>query len=147
MVRKSFEDSISDWVRKTENRMLAVFQLSCSYAVEEAQLPIGLGGRMRIDTGFLRASGTGSKVEMPKINVNAQPGTFTYAYQESEVELVLTTLKLGDTFYFGWTASYAAAREYGASGQEPDAFLRGAVGRWQEFVNRATQEAVAVVNS
>lgn len=97
---------------------------------------------MRVDTGFLRASGQASLSGMPKIRADAKPSAGgNYNWSEGEVSLVILGASLGDTIYFGYTAAYAAAREYGARGQTPDAFVRGAAQKWQSIVDEVSQEA------
>ena len=92
---------------------------------------------MRYQTGFLWASLMASTTAMPRINPNAKPvDGQTYKFDFGQVEAVIASASLDDTIYAGWTASYAAHREYGANGQPADAFLRMAVQNWNEIVNR-----------
>ncbi len=79
---------------------------------------------------------------MPSINANAEPGKGqSYVYSESAIALVIAGASLGQTIYFGYTANYAAAREYGARGQELDAFVRSAAQKWPQIVNQVSKEA------
>lgn len=133
----NFVATVDDFIRKSNARMLAVAQTAIQSVIDDAQTPVAKGGRMRIDTGFLRASGqaslngfpTGPDIKPP----NAGPNTF--AYQDQSATLVLAQMGLGDSFFWGWTANYAKYRE------AHDAFLDLAVQRWQEYVNAAVAEA------
>lgn len=46
------------------------------------------------------------------------------------IGLVLNKMKIGDTFYFGWTAKYARYRE------AFDGFLESAIMNWQAIVDK-----------
>ncbi len=141
---KTFVTQVSDWVAKSQEVTDAVFKESAQRVIAEAQTPVGAGGRMRVDTGFLRASGQASTSSMPAITANAMPGAGRgYQYSDGAVALVIAGASLGQTIYFGYTANYAAAREYGARGQEPDAFVRTAAQNWKQIVKRVSTEALA----
>ena len=120
---KSFSASVSDWVKATEKRTEAVFKQSAQDVLADAQLPVAKGGRMRVDTEFLRDS-----------HVSGLNGSYDAAGADSYT-LTIATASLGDVITGGWTASYAEPREFGARGQSPDFFLRGAAQKWQLFVN------------
>lgn len=84
---------------------------------------------MRVDTGFLRASGQASLNGMPSgpsRGERKEPNS--YPYNENNVEVRLGELKLGAVFYFGWTANYARYRELF------DGFLEGALMHWARIV-------------
>jgi hypothetical protein len=139
---KRLSATVDSWVRESDRRLEAVFKESTQRVIEDAQLPRSKGGRMRVDTGFLRASGKVSHKKMPKIKDNARPREGkTYSPDPYSLEIAKT--KIGQTLYFGYTASYADDREYGANGQAPDGFLRGAVRKWQQIVNRVVSELKA----
>ena len=141
---KTFEAQVSDWVAKSKKTVEAVVKESAQRVVAEAQKPVGSGGRMRVRFGFLRASGQASTSSMPSINANAEPSKGqSYVYSESAIALVIAGASLGQTIYFGYTANYAAAREYGARGQEPDAFVRTAAQKWPQIVKQVSKEAFA----
>lgn len=145
MAQKSFAATVDAWTRKSDRRMSAVFKEGAQRVIAEAQRSVGEGGRMRVDTGFLRASGQVSLDGMPQIRGDARPASDaapgSYGDGSSEIALSIAGASIGDTIYFGYTASYAAAREYGARGQPPDAFVRTAASKWQGIVRDVIQEA------
>lgn len=98
----------------------------------------GKGGRMRVDTGFLRASGRLSLNGMPGGPVRGDDGK-TYDYDESLTVLQLGKAQLGDVIYFGWSASYAQYRE------AFDGFLATAVQQWPQIVARVTAQIRAQI--
>lgn len=118
-------------VEPNKLKLDALVRQSVQDVIHDAQLSDDKGGRMRIDTGFLRASGQMSFSGMPtgpeRGSDDAKPGTYQWA--ADNVELRLSTAGVGDTIFFGWTAKYAAAREF------HDGFLSGAVQRWQQIVD------------
>ncbi|RUW55657.1 hypothetical protein EOA32_00925 [Mesorhizobium sp. M1A.F.Ca.ET.072.01.1.1] len=101
-----------------------------------AQTPVAKGGRMRVDTGFLRASGQASLNGVPTGPVRPEAGK-TYSYNENSVIAALSKLRFGANFFFGWTANYAKYRE------AYDGFLEGALQRWQQTVNEVVAEIKA----
>ena len=121
---RSFSAQVGEHVSRYQRRMTAVRNQAVSDVIEEAQRPVAQGGRMRVDTGFLRNSlvtdADGSSAE------GADSYTLVLAGATADAEITAA-----------WTASYARAREFGARGQPPDFFARDAAQRWQEFVQRA----------
>lgn len=144
MTTLSFASQVSDWVKEAEGAVEAVWKQASQELVNTAQTPRSAGGRMRVDTGFLRASLMASTAAIPPINPTAKPvaGSF-YAYPEQEVNAVIASAEIGQTLHFGWTASYAAYREYGALGQAPDAFVRTAAQRWPSIVEQVENNLAA----
>jgi len=144
MARLRFSAQVADWAEKVPEAVEAVFKESTKEIVREMQSPRSAGGRMRVDTGFLRASLMASTAAMPPINPNAKPSDGgAYTYNEGQIEAVIAGASVGDTLYFGYTASYAAHREYGANGQPPDAFVRLAVQNWGMAVDRNAKKVKA----
>jgi hypothetical protein len=126
----SFAADVEDWVKETNERLEAVMRASLNDVVENAQTPVARGGKMRVDTGFLRASGrasiggwpTGPDVRLPTAGPNS------YSYDADAIVAVLAKMVIGDTFFFGWTANYAQYREL------YDGFLEAALQHWARIV-------------
>ena len=116
-----FEKQVTKWARKSEARMEAVFRTAAQDMIEDAQTPRDKGGRMPIDTGFLRNSGSAAINSIP-----AGGGLGNTA-------VVISRAKLGDTIYFGWTANYAQYMEV------KYAFMRMATQKWGQFVKVAAR--------
>ena len=118
---------VEDFVRVSEARMLAVMRQSIQDAIDNAQVPVAKGGRMRVDTGFLRASGAASLAGMP-----TGPGrgdrNGNYTYNGEALIGILAKMKFGDTLYWGWVANYARYREL------YDGFLEASLRNWQRIV-------------
>jgi len=134
-----FTAQVEAIVAKSEKRMTALARESIQDVINDAQLKRSEGGRMRIDIGFLRASGQGSYTGMPtgpsRPPADAKPGSFDY--NASQTETMLAQLKIGAVFYFGWTAFYAKYRE------AYDGFLGVAVQKWPDIVKRNTEKIKA----
>lgn len=136
--------TVEDFIRTSEKRMRRLAQQSIQDVINDAQLAVGKGGRMRVDTGFLRASGQASLNGMPTGPVRGDKEATKHQYDDGNKPLdPSVTLTLGDgadgfqlgaTIYFGWTANYARIRE------AYDGFLEGAVQKWQQFVAKNTEE-------
>lgn len=125
----SLSASVDAWVKATEQRLTAVARQSVQDVIDEAQTPVGKGGKMRVDTGFLRASGRLSMNGMPSGPVRAEKDT-NYEYNSTIATAEIGKLQLGMSIFFGWTAGYAIYRE------AYDGFLYGAIQNWQKIVDK-----------
>lgn len=130
----TFHAQVNEWCRKSQKRMERVAKTAALSVIEEAQTPVAKGGNMRVDTGFLRASGQVSLDGMP--TGESRPQNPDDKHQADDVAVVATIGKaqLGDTIWFGWTAHYAVYRE------AFDGFLGLAVQKWQEHVDAAIRK-------
>lgn len=132
MMAKTFSAQIDDIVKLTDAKITAVVRQSVQEVIDIAQTPLAKGGKMRVDTGFLRASGQMSLSGMPsgptRPDNDAKPGQ--YSYNAATVLLNLGKFKVGQTIYFGWTANYAKYREV------YDGFLASAVKNWPAIVEK-----------
>jgi hypothetical protein len=132
----SFQASMDDWVKETNQRMTAVFR--------EASQRVALTAarNVPVDTGFARASVRASLSGMPSI-VKGSKGEKGQVYGEDfgQVSAVIAHAEIGDTIYVGWTASYILPLEYGHSKQAPAGFVRLAAAQWQVIVDQVTAEA------
>ena len=127
---KNLVSDIDKFIINTEDRMLAVVRQSISAVVKDAQIPIAKGGRMHVKTGFLRSSGI-AELNAPPVGPTRGDPDGRYNWTADKLNAVLARMKLGDVFYFGWTAHYAQTREVF------DAFLETAIQKWQTHVNNA----------
>ena len=119
----SFAEQVDKWTRKTTDRMERVFKESAQRTFEIAQVPVGKGGLMRVDTSFLRNSGMASLSGLP-----SGPSSPKDGLPQNDTALVILSAKLGDTITYGWTANYAEFRNY------KDGFMTDAVQKWQQTV-------------
>lgn len=125
------------WVGKVKARNLAVARFAIEALAEEAQKPRPRGGRLPVDTGFLRASFASAIGQMP--SGPSMPGgavDFT-DWDGDALTLTLANMRPGDTVFLGWTAKYARKME------ERYAYMKGAAAGWQGFVDRAVERAKA----
>lgn len=130
---ENFLMQIDRFVLDSEARILAVVRQSISNVIEDAQTPVAKGGRMRVKTGFLRSSGVASLNGPPAGPGKGSPDR-NYVWTGEPVNIALARLKIGDVFYFGWTAKYAKYREL------YDGFLSAAAQKWQQHVDMATKQ-------
>ena len=137
---KNFNGKINKFVANTEQLMLDVTKNALQDLIEDATRPVKAGGRMPVDTGFLRLSGTGAINEIPKGETKGRqrlPGEVGEIYKSNpsgSVASVLAKLKLGDTFYYGWTARYAIYQEF------KNGFLVSACAKWQNFIDNSIRK-------
>lgn len=131
---KTFAAQVEDQVRLVERRVTAVFRNATKRVINEAQRPRAKGGRMPVQTGFLRNSGRAGTGNLPKGPIRGNKGR-SYDWEkmsQAEVMALIDNTPVGEKIFFGWTAIYARRREY------EDGFLRGAMEQWQRY---ATEEA------
>lgn len=140
----SFAASVDAWVQATKERAEVVFKESAQRVVSEMQTPVGAGGNMPVDTGYLRASLTASTSSMPTLREGAAPSEGQkYTYDGGQIALVIAGADLGQTVYVGYVANYARHQEYGSNGRAGRGFVRLAAARWGQIVAEVTAEAKA----
>jgi hypothetical protein len=136
----NFSATVSDWVRETEARMTAVRNESVERLIEVMQTPVGAGGNMPVDTGFLRAS-LRTTIGKASFAVTTNPGKLSVAYDSGEITLVLAGAKVSDTIEAVFTANYALAAEYGGENRQGRRFVGLAVQQWPQIVREVSIEA------
>jgi hypothetical protein len=159
-----FEQQINKFARKYESRFRAIGQTAVQETASMAQrvgiseamknkatslgVTVQAGGRMRVDTGFLRASIQAGLHQMPRgpnQNEGTHGGKRKYPLNSQVTgENISTVLLRWDPnknipLFVGWTASYARYRE------SKDGFLRGAVEKWDQTVFKAVKRVEAGV--
>ena len=135
----SFAKDCQKYTDQYRKRLNFVAKDATQRLVNDAQRSVAKGGRLRIDTGFLRAS-IAAKIGGRPSGESSNPEGLRYSESEtaSGVTIAASLIRwkpATETIYIGWVANYARWREY------EDGFLRGAVERWDEFVRRAVNEA------
>ncbi|WP_367346450.1 hypothetical protein [Stenotrophomonas bentonitica] len=131
-----FGAQVKAFAEKGKAMQLAIFRESAQRLMEEAGTPEGQGGRMPVDTGFLRNSRAASLDGMPSDGGLDPP-------------LVFAEMELGQTVWAGWTAKYAMRMEHGFYGEDSKGrtyaqagkgFARAAAQRWDFIVAEVTAE-------
>lgn len=131
-----FGDQVRAFAEKAKAMQGVIFRESATKLMEEASMPEGQGGKMPVDTGFLRNSAAASIEGMP------DDGALTPA-------LVFATMELGQTVWAGWTAKYAMRMEHGFFGEDAlgrkyaqagKGFARAAAQRWDFIVAEVTAD-------
>lgn len=143
MANLNFAAQVDAFIAKSKKRATAVFRESTERVIEEMQRPVGAGGNMPVDTGFLRASLQASTTAMPALTRD-NPGAAA-PYDGAEVSLVIAGADLGETIYAGYTAKYAGHVNYGARGRQPRQFVGRAAQKWPAIVDQVAAEVRAKV--
>lgn len=132
----SMTAQITAFVADTQKRLTACALQSTSDLIDQVQTPVAKGGKMRVDTGFLRASGQASLTGMP---TGPDRGTSGQQYTYAPVGIVQLAgdFTLGKTIYFGWSAAYAKYREV------YDGFLISGIQNWQSIVDNVCKQISA----
>ena len=103
---QTFTAALNTFRDKTKAQMQAVLSASVQDVMNEAQKPVAQGGRLPVDTGYLRNS------LVSELN-GSQVGTGAGSYT-----LAAAAMEPGDVARFGWTAAYALRMENGFVGQD-----------------------------
>lgn len=134
----SFDVIMDKFVADSKEKMLGVVKNSIKEVVQEAQTPLSKGGKIHVDSGFLRSSGQAQLNQIPsgqtegRKRAENETGVLPEYAVPDNADYILSTLakmKIGDTFYFGWTARYASIREI------YDGFMESAVMKWKKIVD------------
>lgn len=125
MATNSFSAQVGRHIARYKDRMEAVFKEATQATIREAQTPVSQGGRMPVDTGFLRNS-----------LVSGLNGSTSLAGADSYV-LTIAQAGISDTIEAGWTANYAKYVEAGSQGRTGRFFMRGAAQNWRKHVRDA----------
>jgi len=120
----TFTAQIKAFTTKANEKLEAVIKQSAQEVFSTAQTPKAMGGRMPVDTGFLRNSLIAS---LNGATVGGGSDAYTLAIAGSEA---------GDTIFAGWTANYARFMEYGTSRTTGNFYMLGAAQQWQQIVSR-----------
>lgn len=118
----SFIAQIKAFADKSKEKIEAVVKQSAQEVFSIAQTPIAQGGRMPVDTGFLRNS------------LIAELNGATVAGGADAYTLAIAGMDLGDVVFGGWTADYARFQEYGTSTFAGNFFMLSAAQQWQAIV-------------
>lgn len=149
----SFSAQVDAWVKEVKTRELAVFRESAQRVISDMQTPEGSGGRMPVDTGFLRAS-LQMTLNAPAMGTLQKPLEGSGRLGAGQVDLRFDHAELGDTIYATYGAAYARRLEYGFVGQDSlgrtynqagKAFVRSAAQKWGQIVAQVSTELKARV--
>ena len=128
---------VSDWVRKQQRDMAVVVKTAVQDLANSASTPTAQGGRMRVDTGFLRnsiAAAVGHPPHGPSIGPRRTADGLVFTDpmgSPSSVSVVLLRWDTKEPLYVGWTASYAKYRE------AYDGFMEAETSQWRRYVEAA----------
>lgn len=127
----SFKGQIDQWILKSTELTEAVIKDAAQEMAIDANTPVGKGGRMRVDTGFLRNSIAASLNSLPS-GQNVKPDGYSkQEWSPSEVVTTINRMSIGDKLFIGWAAEYAQYRE------NQDFFARTAAQNWPQYVQNA----------
>lgn len=139
----SFTAQVRAFAERARTRMDAVHRASAQRVIEVMQTPRAMGGNLRVDTGFLRASlvVTTSNV-LPAVTFKTD-GVGSFTYDGGQASLVIAGAGIRDPITAAYTANYARPREYGSRGQPGDGWVRLAAQQWPRIVREIVAEVRA----
>lgn len=152
----SFAAQVNSFVLQTNARMLAVFRESSQRVITVMQTPVGSGGSMPVDTGFLRASlrvYNGAVFGAPALTASVKGAA---AYNVTAAVAAISNAQLGETITALYLASYALRVNYGYVGkdslgreynQSGYLFVELAAQQWPSIVRQVSAELKSRVNN
>lgn len=132
---ENFGEQVQRAVEVYEKRLRAVAKTSVQETVQIASTTVGDGGRMRVKTGFLWHSVAANIGAMPAGTSSPVEPNMEYTFTGADIAATLIKWDLTEPMYVGWIANYARPREHF------DGFVKGAVERWQDTVNKVSRRA------
>lgn len=131
-----FAKQIDDWCKKAKGRIAAVAKTAAQKMADVANTPTAQGGKMRVDTGFLRSTIGASTNGIPSGASEKPAGALPNSFTPKEITTAIARWDVEtQTLSVGWTANYAIWREL------HDGFLEAALQKWPSFVDDAIAEA------
>lgn len=141
--QKSFSAQVSEWVKEIKERQIAVRNEAAQRVIEVMQTPVGKGGNLPFDTGFLRASLMAVIGEAKFELTEAPHGAGAVPYNAGQVTLIIAKAELSDPIEAVYTAKYARRMEYGFVGKDSLGRTYNQAGR--RFVALAAQQWPRIV--
>lgn len=135
----SFADQVGGFQKDVMKLVLAVFQTSVQFMAED------IAKTTPVDIGFLRNSF--------RLDLNQLPSIGDEGMGIAGVSSSIGGIKISDTVYLSFTASYAMRLEYGFEGMDSKGrlynqsgrfWVRGAAQNWNSYVEQAFRKAGAV---
>lgn len=143
MAQGSFKAEVDAWVTKAKGRMEFVHKESAQRVISVMQTPVGQGGNMPVDTGYLRASlvvGLGT-LALPTTRPPETGGAFSF--DPGSVALTIAGAEVTDPIEARYTAAYARVAEYGGENRLARRFVALAAQQWPRIVDEVVAEAKA----
>lgn len=134
MARKPLGQQLSEITRKYEVMLEATAKEAAQSLVEEVQTPRPKGGKLPVDTSFLRNSMSGALNSTPSGPATKPAGYTQTDWDASPILLVINRVKIGDRLVLGYTANYAPYME------ARYAFVRSAAQNWNQHVDKAARK-------
>lgn len=143
MAQGSFSAQVRAFTDKAKERMDIVHRESAQRVVEVMQRDRSMGGNLRVDTGYLRASLVATTTGiLPPVTFKPE-GVSSFSYNPGPINLVILNADIKDPITVVYTANYSTAREYGSRGQPGDRWVALAAQQWQAVVNGVVAEVTA----
>ena len=135
----SFSRDVKRFTEKYQKRLKATARTAVQDLEGEISTVTGDGGRLRVDTGFLRASFGWNVGSLPSGPSENPGGNFPAGQTISGEPLPVALAKwdFSQPLYGGFTANYARPRE------ARDGFVRGGVEKWDQIVDSAAKRVKA----
>lgn len=140
MAQGSFTATVQGWTEQTKDDMVWVYKESAQRLVEVMQATRSMGGNLRFETGFLRASLVATTGALPSVTFKPD-GVDHFSYDAAQINLVIVGADISQPISIVYTANYARPREYGSNGQLGDRWVGLAAQQWQRVVSEVAAEA------
>lgn len=136
---ETFSAKVDSWISKSEVLMTEVARESIQRLLEKVQTPKAQGGRMPVQTGFLRSSMVVT-LNTPHVGFSQRVKGKMYDYPFDQYLMTINNFKLGDKVFAVFASAYAIHQEYGTSRMPGNFFVRTAAQEWPQTVNGVVRE-------
>lgn len=138
----SFAAQVSAWVAETKKRQEAVYKESALRVFILATTPVGKGGNLPKDTGFLQNSAAVTlDGSIPAKRYKPKDAKAYADVGRDELALVIARATTDKPITLAFTANYARYVENGARGRAGRKFVGLAAQQWPRIVADVCQEA------
>lgn len=144
-----FAAAFGEFERAVPARLLAVRNDAVQAMIFDAQRTVGDGGRLPVDTGYLRASLIATLGDDRPGVTKAPEGGGSFSWDPGQINLVVDGAPADATLRFTYSAAYAMRVHYGFDGTDSLGRSYNQAGRywvtmvaqnWQRYINAAAAE-------
>ncbi|MBX9574548.1 MAG: hypothetical protein K2X07_02800 [Caulobacteraceae bacterium] len=139
--RPDFEKQFLERIARVRSDSDAIMRESVQRLIAFAQTPIGAGGNMPVDVGFLRASLVVRPGRSPMVAQDKPKSGGPVSYDAGPSSLAILAWDMTGPLRAIWTARYARHVHYGARGRPGRPWVTLARQRWPQIVGEVIADA------
>lgn len=139
--RPDFEKQFLERIARARENSEAIMREAAQRLITIAQTPVGAGGNMPVDVGFLRGSLVVTPGRTPLLARDKPEGAGPVSYDPGPATLAILAWDFAGPLRAVWTARYAKHVHYVARGRPGRPWVDLARQRWPQIVAEVTADA------